>query len=204
MQLSSSMTIMPPEPIIEPTFFSSSKSTGMPRYRAGMHPPLGPPVWTALNSLPSGTPPPMSKMISRSVMPMGTSTSPVLLTLPTRLKTLVPFEPSVPMEANQSAPRSMMAGTLAQVSTLLSVVGLSQRPLSTVWVCFARGSPTLPSRDAIRAVDSPHTNAPPPRTMPISKLCPLPRMFSPSKPMSLACPSAVRSVRTASGYSCRT
>ena len=44
-----------------------------------MQPPEGPPVCTALNLRPSGMPPPMSKMISRSVMPMGTSIRPVLL-----------------------------------------------------------------------------------------------------------------------------
>ena len=49
-----------------------------PGARAGMQPPEGPPVCTALNCLPSGMPPPMSKMISRSVMPMGTSIRPVL------------------------------------------------------------------------------------------------------------------------------
>ncbi len=63
------------------------------------------------------------------MVPIGTSTRPVFCTLPTRLKTLVPLEPSVPMLANQSAPRSMMTGTLAQVSTLLMLVGLPQRPL---------------------------------------------------------------------------
>ena len=46
-----------------------------------MQPPDGPPVCTALNCLPSGMPPPMSKMISRSVMPIGTSIRPVLLDL---------------------------------------------------------------------------------------------------------------------------
>ena len=46
----------------------------------------------------------MSKTISRSVMPMGTSTSPVFLTLPASAKTLVPLLPSVPIAANQSAP----------------------------------------------------------------------------------------------------
>ncbi len=125
MQLSSSMTIMPPEPIIEPIFVSSSKSTGMSRYFSGMQPPEGPPVWIALNFLPSGIPPPMSKTISRSVIPIGTSTRPVLLILPTREKIFVPLLPSVPIEAYQSAPRSMMNGTFAQVSTLFRFVGLS-------------------------------------------------------------------------------
>ena len=125
MQLRSSMTIMPPEPIIEPIFVSSSKSTRISRYFSGMHPPDGPPVWIALNFRPSGIPPPISKTISLSVVPIGTSTRPVLLIFPTREKIFVPLLPAVPMPANQPAPRSMMNGTFAQVSTLLRLVGLS-------------------------------------------------------------------------------
>src|SRR5512143_1987941 len=99
MQSSSSSTTMPPEPMIDPTLASVSKSAGMSRNWAGMQPPEGPPVWTALNFL-SGfsMPPPMSKIISRSVIPMGTSMSPVFLILPVRAKTFVPFDFSVPMD----------------------------------------------------------------------------------------------------------
>jgi hypothetical protein len=43
----SSMTIIPPEPIIEPASVSRSKSTGRFSRDSGMHPPEGPPVWTA-------------------------------------------------------------------------------------------------------------------------------------------------------------
>ena len=62
-----------------------------------MQPPEGPPVCTALNCLPSGMPPPISKMISRSVIPIGTSISPVFCTRPASAKTLVPLLFSVPM-----------------------------------------------------------------------------------------------------------
>ena len=58
---------------------------------SGMQPPDGPPICTALHFLPSGMPPPMSKTIWRSVVPIGTSTRPVRLTLPDRAKTLVPL-----------------------------------------------------------------------------------------------------------------
>jgi len=54
------MTIMPPEPIIDPTSVSLSKSTGRSSSLSGMQPPEGPPVWTALNLRPLGMPPPMS------------------------------------------------------------------------------------------------------------------------------------------------
>ena len=59
---------------------------------------------------------------------MGTSTSPVLLILPTREKIFVPLLVAVPRPANQAAPRRMIEGTLAQVSTLLITVGRPQSP----------------------------------------------------------------------------
>ena len=52
-------------------------------------------------------------MISRSVVPIGTSTRPVLLILPPSANTLVPFDFSVPIEANHSQPLLMICGTLA-------------------------------------------------------------------------------------------
>src|SRR4030042_200368 len=57
-QVSSSITIIPPEPIIEPALVSSSKSTFISNCSSGIHPPDGPPVCTALNFLPPGIPPP--------------------------------------------------------------------------------------------------------------------------------------------------
>ncbi len=63
---------------------------------------------------------------------------------------------------------------------------MPRRPFSTVWMYLARGSPTRPSREAISAVDSPQTKAPPPRLMRMSKAKPLPRMFSPSRPQARA------------------
>src|SRR5271157_3893133 len=96
MQVSSSSTIMPPEPIIEPTLESSSKPTSKSNNSSGIHPPDGPPVCTALNFLPPGIPPPILKIISLRVMPMGTSTRPVLFIFPTREKIFVPLLVSVP------------------------------------------------------------------------------------------------------------
>ena len=60
---------------------------------------------------------------------MGTSTSPVLLILPTSEKIFVPLLVAVPRPENQAEPRRMIEGTLAQVSTLLMTVGCPQRPL---------------------------------------------------------------------------
>ena len=69
MQESSSITTMPPEPMMEPSFCSDSYSNGSSKCCSGMTPPDGPPVCTALNFLSLGMPPPMPKMISRSVVP---------------------------------------------------------------------------------------------------------------------------------------
>ena len=78
-----------------------------------MQAPEGPPVCTALNFFPPGTPPPMSSMMVRRGVPMGISTRPVLLILPPSANTLVPFDFSVPIEANHSQPLLMICGTLA-------------------------------------------------------------------------------------------
>ena len=76
----------------------------------------------------------------------------------------------------------MMVGTLASVSTLLMTVGLPNRP---DWIGYGgrgRGMPRLPSMLCIRAVSSPHTNAPAPILMMMSSEKPLSRMLSPSRP----------------------
>ncbi|MPN39609.1 hypothetical protein SDC9_187137 [bioreactor metagenome] len=204
MQVSSSMTTSPPEPIIAPAFLSESKSSGRSRSSVVRHPPEGPPICTALNFFPPRTPPPMSKMTSLSVVPIGTSMSPVLTMLPVSAKAFVPGLFSGPMDLYQSAPRVMISGTLAKVSTLLSTVGLSNRPCSTVRGGFTRGMPRLPSMEAVSALPSPQTNAPAPRAMCSVKQNSVPRMLSPSSPSSSACAIARRSRLTASGYSART
>jgi len=113
MQVSSSTTIMPPEPIVAPAAVNESKSTGVFSAEAGRHPPRGPPVCTALNGLPLGMPPPTSKMISPREIPMGTSISPVLLILPVRAKIAVPGDFSGPMALNHAAPFKMIWGVMA-------------------------------------------------------------------------------------------
>ena len=88
-----------------------------------MHPPDGPPVCTALNVPPSTMPPPMSKTISPSVMPSGTSTRPELTTRPASANTLVPVLGGRPIPAYQAPPLRMIGAMLANVSTLLISVG---------------------------------------------------------------------------------
>src|SRR5215207_5902618 len=91
---------------------------------------MGPPVCTALNFRLSFMPPATSKMISRSVMPIGTSIRPGLTTLPPTAKVFVPLDFSVPMLAYQAAQFKMICGTFEYVSTLLLLLGLSQTPLT--------------------------------------------------------------------------
>ena len=79
--------------------------------------------------------------------------------LPASANTLVPFDFSVPIDANFSAPSKKITGIFASVSTLLTIVGLLNKPSSAGNGGFTVGSPLLPSIDAINAVSSPHTKA---------------------------------------------
>ena len=158
----------------------------------------------ALNFLLFGIPPPISNMISRKDIPMGISISPVFVTLPTREKIFVPLLPAVPILLYHSAPRLIIIGILAHVSTLFRLVGRLYSPLSTVWMCFVLGSPLFPSKDCMRAVDSPQTKAPPPFVTLISNDSSEPRIFSPRNPHSCASLTAFMMFSTARGYSART
>ena len=81
---------------------------------AGMQPPDGPPVCAALNLWPPGMPPPMSSTTSRSVVPIGTSTRPVLWILPPSANTFVPGLFSVPMLRNHAGPLRKICGIFAR------------------------------------------------------------------------------------------
>ena len=142
--------------------------------------------------------------MSCRVRPSGTSTRPVLATLPTREKTTVPALFSVPMPAYQSAPWLMITGTVASVLTLLMTVGFPHSPLVAGKGGLGRGSPNPPSMEARRAVSSPQTKAPAPRTMVMSKLKLVPKTPSPNSPNSSARATAWVTRSTASGYSSRT
>ena len=76
-----------------------------------------------LNSLeffPVIIPPPISKITSLRVVPIGTSIRPTLLILPASANTFVPFDFSVPILLYHSEPFRIIAGILANVSTLLT------------------------------------------------------------------------------------
>ena len=87
--------------------------------------------------------------------------------------------------ANQSAPRAMIAGMLANVSTLLISVGLPHRPDSGGYGGRGRGCPRLPSIEAISAVSSPHTNAPAPMRRSMRNWNPLLQDAAAQQPLAL-------------------
>ncbi len=142
-------------------------------------------------------------MISFRVVPMATSTRPVLRTFPERANTFVPLLPAVPRELNHSAPFLTMSGTLARVSTLFIAVGLPKRPDTAGYGGLGLGMPRLPSMLCMRAVSSPHTKAPAPIFTTMSRSMPLSRMFRPIRPCSRAASMASLSRRMARGYSAR-
>ena len=117
-----------------------------------------------------------------SGVPSGISTRPVLFTLPTSEKTLVPALLALPVSVNQAGPLETIGATLYQVSTLLMLVGLPYRPFWAGNGGRDRGRPDWPSSDAISAVSSPHTKAPAPSTSSMSKSKPRPSTFSPRTP----------------------
>src|SRR5208337_2652444 len=147
-----------------------------------MQPPEGPPVCTALKALSPAMPPAISKIISLKVIPKGISTRPVLLTLPTRAKTVVPGLPLVPYLEYHWDPRAMIGAMWDQVLTLLIMVGLPHKPLWAGNGGRGRGSPTLPSMEAMSEVSSPQTKAPAPSRIFSLKEKLVPKMLSPRRP----------------------
>ena len=146
----------------------------------------------------------MSSTRWRRVAPIGTSTMPVCRTSPASEKTLVPWLPYVPRRAKSAAPWAAIQETLANVSTLLMQVGWPFKPLVTGYGGRRLGSPRRPSSEAISAVSSPHTKAPAPRRIAMSKDQSVPSRFQPRLPAARAWSTASSSRRTASGYSSRT
>src|SRR4030042_6531981 len=121
---------------------------------------------------------------------MGTSASPLLLTLPAKQNTLVPLLFSVPNSAYLSPPFLIIQDTEARVSTLLMLVGFPHNPSLAGNGGRGLGIPRLPSIDAIRAVSSPHTKAPAPCLILISKSQSVSNMPFPRKPLSSHCSMA--------------
>src|SRR4051812_18411973 len=98
----------------------------------------------------------------------------------------------------------MIKGMLAQVSTLLMLVGFPHSPLLAGNGGLGLGSPGFPSSDWRSEVSSPQMNAPAPRCTLTVKSNPEPRMFLPKSPCSSHFLIAAFRLVTASGYSCLT
>ena len=140
---------------------------------------------------------------SRSVTPNGASYRPGRWTHPARQNSRVPVDCSVPIRANAAPPSCRMPSTFSRLSTLLTTVGLANRPLSTGNGGLLRGSPRYPSIELNSAVSSPQMYAPAPLRSSMSKRKPRPITSSPSSPRDRHCSIACSSRAQASGYSPR-
>ena len=78
---------------------------------------------TATSSRPARGPPPSSARTAASGVPIANSPTPARAVLPLTVHTIVPGDSAVPTLRNQSGPFTMIAGTFANVSTLLASVG---------------------------------------------------------------------------------
>src|SRR3972149_4474826 len=101
-------------------------------------------------------------MISRRGSPVGISKTPGLFTWPLTPTRIGPGCFATPTDAYQAAPRSMITGTFAIVSTLLMVVGQPHRPYCAGTGGLTRGYPRSPSSEFISADSSPQIYAPAP------------------------------------------
>ncbi len=117
-------------------------------------------------------------------MPKAVSTMPPRAMFPPSWKTWVPRERPTPSPAKASAPAAMIIGTEPRVSTLLTTVGLPNRPSRAGIGGLARTMPRLPSRLSSMEVSSPQMYAPPPTRTNRSKLKSRSRTRLPSQPRS--------------------
>src|ERR1700731_268157 len=115
-------------------------------------------------SQPPRTPPAYLSISSRNGMPSSSSTLHGLFTWPEMQNTLPPEFFGRPSELNHAAPRRMMVGATAMLSTLFTVDGQPYNPTAAGNGGFSRGRPFLPSRLSSNPVSSPQIYAPAPRS----------------------------------------
>src|SRR5580765_401845 len=150
----SSITITPAEPIIVPAFFSPSTSM-VTSISSAVRIAAEPPPGTTALSRPVPVTPPARSMSWRSVIDTDASYTAGRFTRPDTEYMRVPPWVLVPSPANQAPPRAMMGGTQHSVSTLFTIVGCPNAPLTAGNGGLILGQPFLPSSDDSSPVSSP-------------------------------------------------
>ena len=123
----SASTTIAPVPSAEPASATASNVSGTSRQSGPRKFVDAPPGCTPPTAAPSRTPP-ASSITSPTVVPAGTQNTPGASTWPETEKNFSPLPPLTPCAFHQSAPRSRMIGTAANVSTLFISVGMPCRP----------------------------------------------------------------------------
>ncbi len=106
--------------------------------------------------------------------------------------------------ANQSAPLLMIRGTLAHVSTLFRTLGLSQRPLTSERIYFRSGLSRPPFQGRHQGGGFAADESAGPLVHLNREIKARTEDILPKKPYSSACRMAMVTFSTARGYSCRT
>ena len=114
--------------------------------------------------------------------PHGHLDDPSVADRPRQREDLGPLRVSVPIALSHAPPRVMTAGILANVSTLFIKVGQPQSPDAAGYGGRGLGVPRPPCTEAIKAVSSPHTNAPAPMRTSTWKPTRVPLMPAPGNP----------------------
>ena len=165
----SSKSMTTPEPSVAPAARAPSKVSGKSSPSGVTNTPGGAAEQHGLQRRPSRTPPARvdeRRQRHRRTAPRRRRAAPHM---PETQKSFVPVDCSVPMAANAAPPSRTMSSTLTSVSTLLTTVGLPNRPDSTGNGGLLRGSPRKPSIELKSAVSSPQMYAPAPRRSSMSK-----------------------------------
>ena len=113
---------------MEPAFASDLKSSGTSSIDAGRYPHDGPDGANAFRSSDRRRCRPHARRSLGIGVPIGTSNTPGAVTSPLTPTNFIPADPLRPDGLYQSTPFTRICGTKAKVSTLLTTVGLPQRP----------------------------------------------------------------------------